>query len=355
MDLQLSGKRALVTGSSSGIGEAIAKSLAAEGVAVVVHGRREAEAKRVAAEIAAAGGKAVVAIGDLSSDAGADAVAKVVNDAMGGVDILVNNAGAFPLYAVARSPPRPTGSTVYNQNVGSMVRLITRLVPGMKQRGWGRVISLASVVATMPFPGGPAYAATKSANANLAVSLAKELAGTGITSNAVSPGMIVTPGVEEMLKEMAPQFGLPSDDLPALEAVRLEEHGAQPQRARTSGRHRGRGHIPGQPAGRLHQRREPPRGWRNRADGQLKWLGECGRRCPVLGWSSPARNLHSRVLPGRYPTMSVGPPRFASRLPLYRRRRSAELAAKTSAGRPCGSNNSRCWRHSRGRLSRACP
>src|SRR6516164_4510981 len=96
MDLQLKGKRAVVTGSSSGIGEAIAKTLAAEGAAVVVHGRRQAEAKRVAGEITAKGGKAVVAIGDLATDAGADAVAKTVNESLDGVDILVNNAGAFP-------------------------------------------------------------------------------------------------------------------------------------------------------------------------------------------------------------------------------------------------------------------
>jgi NAD(P)-dependent dehydrogenase (short-subunit alcohol dehydrogenase family) len=221
VDLQLSGKRALVTGSSSGIGEAIAKSLAAEGVAVVVHGRREAEAKRVAAEISAAGGKAVVAIGDLSSDAGADAVAKVVSDALGGADILVNNAGAYP-HGPWLEAPAADWINLYNQNVGSMVRLINRLVPGMKERGWGRVISLASVVATMPFPSGPAYSATKSANTNMAVSLSKALADTGITSNAVSPGMIVTPGVEDMLKGMASQFGLPSDDLPAIEEFALK-------------------------------------------------------------------------------------------------------------------------------------
>ena len=172
MDLQLSGTRALVTGSSSGIGEAIAKYLAAEGVTVVVQGRREQEAKRVAAAIAAAGGKALVAIGDLSSESGADAVAKVVNDALGGADILVNNAGAFP-HGAWLEAPAADWVELYNQNVGSMVRLINRLVPGMKERGWGRVISLASVVATMPVPGGPAYSATKGANANLAVSLAK--------------------------------------------------------------------------------------------------------------------------------------------------------------------------------------
>ena len=102
---------------------------------------------------------------------------------------------------------------LYNQNVGSMVRLITRLVPGMKERGWGRVISIASGRRDDAVRRHARnYSATKAANINLAVSLAKDLAGTGITSNAVSPGMIVTPGVEEMLKGMAPQLGLPADD-----------------------------------------------------------------------------------------------------------------------------------------------
>ncbi len=216
MDLQLVGKRAVVSGSSSGIGEAIAKFLAAEGASVVVHGRREAEAKRVATEIGAAGGRAVVALGDLSTDAGADAVAKATIDALGGADILVNNAGAFPQGAWLDSDAAEW-TDLYNQNVGSMVRLITRLVPGMKQRRWGRVISIASGVATMPFGDMANYSATKAANVNLALSLAKALAGTGITSNAVSPGMVMTPGVEEMLRGMAPQIGLPADDLAALE------------------------------------------------------------------------------------------------------------------------------------------
>jgi NAD(P)-dependent dehydrogenase (short-subunit alcohol dehydrogenase family) len=145
----------------------------------------------------------------------------VVSAAVGGADILVNNAGAYPHTPWLESTATDWNN-VYNQNVGSMVRLVTRLAPGMKQRGWGRVIALASVVATMPFPGSPAYAATKAANANLAVSLAKELSGTGITSNAVSPGMIVTPGVEDMLKRMAPEFNLPADDLPAIEAYALK-------------------------------------------------------------------------------------------------------------------------------------
>jgi NAD(P)-dependent dehydrogenase (short-subunit alcohol dehydrogenase family) len=222
MDLQLGGKRAVVTGSSSGIGAAIARRLAAEGAAVVVHGRREAEARRVAAEITAAGGKAVVTLGDLGTDQGAEAVVKVVNDVYGGADILVNNAGAFPTGPFLKSTAAEWVD-LYNQNVGSMVRMITRLVPGMKERGWGRVISLASVVATMPHRDMPSYSATKAANLNLAVSLAKGLSGTGVTSNAVSPGMIVTPGVEEMLRNSAPEWGIPADDWAALERYAMKK------------------------------------------------------------------------------------------------------------------------------------
>lgn len=109
MDLQLTGKRALVTGSSSGIGEQIAKTLAAEGAIVIVHGRREEQGKRVAQEITAAGGKAHIALSDLGTDEGVHKVIEAVNAAAGGVDILVNNAGAFPQPPPGWEPP-PIGS-----------------------------------------------------------------------------------------------------------------------------------------------------------------------------------------------------------------------------------------------------
>src|SRR5262244_4100910 len=95
MDLRLTGKRALVTGSSSGIGEGIAKTLAREGAAVVVQGRNEHAARRVQQEIDAAGGKAIVAIGDPSTDEGATRVAETALSGYGAIDILVNNAGAY--------------------------------------------------------------------------------------------------------------------------------------------------------------------------------------------------------------------------------------------------------------------
>jgi 3-oxoacyl-[acyl-carrier protein] reductase len=208
MDLQIQGKRALVTGSSSGIGEAIAKALAQEGVFVVVQGRREAEVRRVVREIETAGGKAFATLGDLGTDEGAQQVASATLKAVGGVDILVNNAGAFPIKPWLETTAADWVS-LYDQNVGSMVRMVNHFVPGMKERGWGRVIAIASGVASLPFPEMAPYSATKGANVNLAVSLAKALTGTGITSNTVSPGPIRTPGVEEMARAQMESAGQP--------------------------------------------------------------------------------------------------------------------------------------------------
>ena len=220
MDLQLTGKRALVTGSTSGIGEQIAKTLAGEGVSVVVHGRREAEALRVVKEIEAAGGKAAFAIGDLGSDAAAADVVKAALAAFGGIDILVNNAGAFPMNKWLDSTAAEW-TDLYNANVGSVVRLVTQLVPHMKERHWGRVIMLGSFLGPMPDVVVPNYGATKAANISQAVSLAKELGGTGITSNTVSPGPIRTPGLEDGAKKMFEAMGQ-TYDFASFEAYYVE-------------------------------------------------------------------------------------------------------------------------------------
>jgi NAD(P)-dependent dehydrogenase (short-subunit alcohol dehydrogenase family) len=210
MDLQLRGKRALVTGSSSGIGEATAKALAREGVEVVVHGRREGEAQRVAREITSSGGRAAVVLGDLTTDEGAAHVGAAARSAFGGIDILVNNAGAYNERAWLDTTAAEWND-MFNQNVASMVRMVRSLVPDMRERHWGRVVAIASAVATMPFPMMSAYSVSKAANVNLAVSLAKDLAGTGVTSNAVSPGPILTPGLEKFVRDIAKKQGWPDD------------------------------------------------------------------------------------------------------------------------------------------------
>jgi NAD(P)-dependent dehydrogenase (short-subunit alcohol dehydrogenase family) len=211
MDLQLAGKRALVTGSSSGIGEAIAKLLAAEGVTVVVHGRDESRANAVAKAIRAGGGKAEVVLGDLTTDAGADAVANAAQ-AFGPIDILINNAGVLVDKGASRflswtEATAEIWAQAYNTNVISGVRMIQRLVPQMRERHWGRVIQIGGGLSQQPQAGGPYYNATLAARHNLAVSLARELKDTGVTSNVVAPGAVLTEAARAPLTHMGQAYG----------------------------------------------------------------------------------------------------------------------------------------------------
>lgn len=198
MDLRLTGKRALVTGSSSGIGAAAARMLAEEGCAVVVHGRDPARAETVAAGIREAGGTAHVALGDLATPDGADAVIAAVRAIWpDGPDILVNNAGGS-----AASPQAweeiadETWLASYQKNVVAAVRLIRAFLPAMKARGWGRLIQVGSASGAQPVPVLPDYAAAKAAINNMSVALARTLVGSGVTANTVSPGRTLTPAVE---------------------------------------------------------------------------------------------------------------------------------------------------------------
>ena len=142
MNLDLDGKRALVTGSSSGIGAGIAKALAAEGVAVVVHGRNAERASSVAEEIRQSGGQAAMAVCDLAAEGGAADVAQTAPAAFGGIDILVNNAGGASESEVQSwfALPVSEWAVTYKRNVLSAGYLIHALAPAMKENGWGRII-----------------------------------------------------------------------------------------------------------------------------------------------------------------------------------------------------------------------
>ncbi|BBA95819.1 putative short chain dehydrogenase/reductase [Actinacidiphila reveromycinica] len=205
MNLDLIGKRALVTGSSAGLGEATARMLAAEGAAVVVHGRNRDRAEAVAAAIREAGGTATTALGDLATDEGAAEVARAAT-AGGPVDILVNNAGFYRHVSWAEATPAEWSDT-YNVNVVSGVRMIRHLVPAMRERGWGRVVTVGGGLASQPMDSHPQYNATLAARHNLAVSLARELKGTGVTSNVVSPGAILVDATRELVTQIGPARG----------------------------------------------------------------------------------------------------------------------------------------------------
>lgn len=216
MDLQLTGRRALVTGSTSGIGRGIATILGRERAEVVVHGRSADRAEESARIIRDAGGRAHVAIGDLATDDGAADVVRAVRDSVGEVDILVNNVGGLEATGGNALPswfdvePEHWAASM-QQNVIAAVRMIRAFAPGMRDRGWGRVINIASGGATQPTVVVPEYCAAKAAVINMTLSLSKALARTGVTANSVSPGVTRTDMFEKILGNLAEANGWPDD------------------------------------------------------------------------------------------------------------------------------------------------
>jgi len=197
MNLQLGDKRVLVTGSSSGIGTGIAQYMADEGAQVVVHGRDSARTEAVAKEITRKGGKAFAVIGDIATDKGADAVAKAINDRIGGIDVLVNNVGGPGGPWTWDTTTIDQWAEQYQLNTLSGVRMIQRFLPGMKAQRFGRIIQIASIAGVRPFPDQvPAYCASKSATMVMMVSLAQTVAGTGVTANTLVPGFVATEGLQ---------------------------------------------------------------------------------------------------------------------------------------------------------------
>lgn len=178
---------------------------------VVVHGREEPEADRVAEKIASGGGEAAVAIGDISTDDGARDVARRAAGAFGGIDILVNNAGGGDPAVMWMDASTEEWSEAFNGNVLGTVRMIHHLTPGMRERGWGRFVQISSVVAVRPPSVDPEYSAAKAALVNLSMGLAKEMAHSGVTVNTVCPGPILTPQLEISIRQFAEQNGWKGD------------------------------------------------------------------------------------------------------------------------------------------------
>jgi len=212
MDLQLKGKVALITGSSSGIGASIAKTLAGEGATVIVHGRNAERTKRVADEINKQGGKAFAVVGALSEESGAKTVVEGAFKATGRIDILINNAGGSDVAPITwESGSLADWKEKFEQNFFSSIRVLQAVLPQMKNLGWGRVVQISTGLATQPGTFMVDYAAAKAAMNNTTVSLAKEFARFGITINTVSPGPIVTPAFERVARGVAEANGWGGD------------------------------------------------------------------------------------------------------------------------------------------------
>lgn len=192
MQIDLTGRRALVTGAGSGIGAAIARALGAAGADVAVHYAHSAEgAERVAAEIRDAGHRALTLAGDLKDSAQATSVTERAIAELGGLDILVNNAGHLVGRSTVAEMSDEHWHSVIDVNVSSAFYVTRAAASALSESGHGRIVLMSSLAAENGGGAGSvAYAASKAAVVGMTRGLAKELASSGVTVNAVAPGFI---------------------------------------------------------------------------------------------------------------------------------------------------------------------
>jgi NAD(P)-dependent dehydrogenase (short-subunit alcohol dehydrogenase family) len=202
MKIDLSGKTALVTGSTSGIGHAIAKGLAAAGASVVVNGRTQAKVDAAVAALALPESKVRGIAADVSTAAGCDALVAALPD----VDILINNAGIFEPKGFFDIPDEDW-TRFLEVNLMSGVRLSRAYLKGMLKRNWGRVVFISSESALNIPKEMIHYGLTKTAQLALSRGLAEMTRGTAVTVNSVLPGPTMSEGVETFVKDLAKQNG----------------------------------------------------------------------------------------------------------------------------------------------------
>jgi NAD(P)-dependent dehydrogenase (short-subunit alcohol dehydrogenase family) len=193
-------RTAIVSGSTSGLGAAIARSLAERGARVVVVGRDAERGEQVAEEIRGAGGEAIFAPHDLRDPASAASVAAAAEEAFGPVDILVNNAGTFFFGPFEGITPDEFDITM-EINVRGTMLMTQAVIGGMAARGWGRVVFISSVSANHTFSHAVLYSTSKAAVNGMMRALVAEYAARGVTFNSILPGLVPTPLTSPMLGE----------------------------------------------------------------------------------------------------------------------------------------------------------
>ncbi|GHB76445.1 dehydrogenase [Streptomyces umbrinus] len=229
MGERLRNKTALVTGSTSNIGQAIAEAFAAEGAHVIVSGRNRERGTRVVEGIRASGGRADFLVADLDgSKEASQGLADRARETLGGrIDILVNNAGIYPGSGTVDTDEK-TFDRVFGVNVKAPFFLTAAVVPGMAESGGGAIINLGSWIARLGVPVGALYSSTKGAMETLTRAWAAEFGPMGVRVNAVSPGVILPPPPEggephpgEIMMKGTPAGGIGTPDAIAHAAVWL--------------------------------------------------------------------------------------------------------------------------------------
>ena len=210
----LKGKSAIVTGSTSGIGLAIAKAFAAEGASVTINGFGDAvaiETERAALEVTA-GAKAYYSNADMTDPAAIESMVKACHEATGGPDIIVNNAGMQHVAPIEDFPPEQY-EKIIALNMNAAWYLTRAVVPLMKEKKWGRILSTASAHSLVASPNKSAYVMAKHGIAGLTKTIALEVATDGITVNCISPGYVWTPLVENQIPDTMKARGLTRDQV----------------------------------------------------------------------------------------------------------------------------------------------
>lgn len=213
MDLQIAGKVALVTASSRGLGRAVAEELAAEGASVVICARGEEQLMRTRAEIEEMHGGRVLALPvDLSDPEGARGVVDHALGELGRVDVLVTNSGGPPAGPFESHPPEAWSQAV-RLNLESVVNLTRAVLPGMKERRWGRILNITSIAVKQPVDNLILSNSVRAAVTGFARTLANEVAPFGITVNNLMPGYTRTERVVELARANARNGGSAEDQL----------------------------------------------------------------------------------------------------------------------------------------------
>jgi 3-hydroxybutyrate dehydrogenase len=229
----LSGKTALVTGSTSGIGLAMARAFAREGASLVINGLGDpAEIERTRAGIEAEfGGRCLYSPANMMKADEITGMIRMAEDTFGGVDVLVNNAGIQHVAPIHEFPD-DKWEAIIRINLVAAFYAIKAALPGMKARHWGRIINLASAHALVASPYKSAYVAAKHGIAGLTKTVALEVATDGITCNAICPGYVWTPLVEKQIPDTMKARGLTEEQVkrdvllaaqPTKEFVKVEE------------------------------------------------------------------------------------------------------------------------------------